>query len=113
MSFGDEWKDVMGGPTTKEDTFAILDAFVEAGGNFIDTANNYQNEQSEIWIGEWLASRENRDQLVIATKYTMLYPSQLGKGPNAVNFSGNNKRSLYMSVRDSLKKLQTDWIDIL
>jgi aryl-alcohol dehydrogenase-like predicted oxidoreductase len=60
-----------------------------------------------------MALRKNRDQLVIATKFTTDYQSyKLGKG-KAANHCGNHKRSLHMSVRDSLKKLQTDWIDIL
>ncbi|KAF4217273.1 hypothetical protein CNMCM8980_007737 [Aspergillus fumigatiaffinis] len=112
MSIGDAWSDVMGS-MDKESSFKLLDAFIEAGGNFIDTANNYQDEQSETWIGEWMATRQNRDQLVLATKFTTDYKAHaLGKG-NAVNHSGNHRRSLHMSVRDSLKKLQTDWIDIL
>jgi aryl-alcohol dehydrogenase-like predicted oxidoreductase len=97
----------------KESAFALLDAYATAGGNFIDTANGYQNEQSERWIGEWMASRGNRDLMVIATKFGPDYRAhELGKGL-AVNYAGNHKRSLHMSVRDSLKKLQTDWIDIL
>ncbi|RKU44418.1 putative aryl-alcohol dehydrogenase aad14 [Coniochaeta pulveracea] len=112
MSIGDAWAEFMG-TMDKAASFQLLDAFFEAGGNFIDTANNYQNEQSETWIGEWMAERGNRDQLVIATKFTSDYQSwKLGKG-NAPNGTGNHKRSLYMSVRDSLKKLQTEWIDVL
>ncbi|KAJ9619273.1 putative aryl-alcohol dehydrogenase aad14 [Taxawa tesnikishii (nom. ined.)] len=112
MSIGDAWSGFMG-TMDKESSFKLLDAFVEAGGNFIDTANNYQDEQSEQWIGEWMQERGNRDRMVIATKFTTHYKSYaLGKG-NAVNYCGNHKRSLHMSVRDSLKKLQTDWIDIL
>ncbi|KIX00143.1 uncharacterized protein Z518_10280 [Rhinocladiella mackenziei CBS 650.93] len=112
MSVGDAWADIMGS-MSKENSFKLLDAFVEAGGNFIDTANNYQNEQSETWIGEWMAARKNRDLMVIATKYTTPYRSwELGKG-KTVNYSGNHKRSLHLSVRDSLRKLQTDFIDIL
>ncbi|KXG54346.1 uncharacterized protein PGRI_074900 [Penicillium griseofulvum] len=112
MSIGDAWSGLMGS-MSKEQSFALLDAFVAAGGNFIDTANNYQNEQSETWIGEWMASRNNRDQLVIATKYTTDYRSHaLGKG-NAPNACGNHRRSMMLSVRDSLRKLQTDYIDIL
>lgn len=112
MSIGDAWSDVMGSMSKKE-SFKLLDAFYEAGGNFIDTANNYQDEQSETWIGEWMAERKNRDQLVIATKFTTDFRSyKLGKG-KAPNHCGNHRRSLHMSVRDSLKKLQTDWIDIL
>jgi aryl-alcohol dehydrogenase-like predicted oxidoreductase len=54
---------------SKENSFKLLDAFYEAGGNFIDTSNNYQDEQSEKWIGEWMATKKNRDMMVIATKY--------------------------------------------
>jgi aryl-alcohol dehydrogenase-like predicted oxidoreductase len=112
MSIGDAWSSFMGS-MDKASSFKLLDAFYEAGGNFIDTANNYQNEQSEAWLGEWMAERQNRDQIVIATKFTTDYKShKLGKGKTP-NHCGNHKRSLHMSVRDSLKKLQTDWIDIL
>ncbi|KAK1248893.1 hypothetical protein MKX08_007113 [Trichoderma sp. CBMAI-0020] len=112
MSIGDAWSDLMGS-MNKESSFKLLDAFWEAGGNFIDTANNYQNEQSEEWIGEWAASKGIRDQLVIATKFTSDYRShELGKG-KAQNFQGNHRKSLHLSVRDSLKKLKTDYIDIL
>lgn len=112
MSIGDAWSQFMGS-MDKESSFKLLDAFFEAGGNFIDTANNYQVEQSEQWLGEWMAARKNRDQLVLATKFTTDYKwHALGKG-NAVNHCGNHRRSLHMSVRDSLKKLGTDWIDIL
>lgn len=45
------------GAVSKKEVFALLDYFYSQGGNFIDTANNYQNEQSELWIGEWLASK--------------------------------------------------------
>ncbi|KAL2826165.1 NADP-dependent oxidoreductase domain-containing protein [Aspergillus pseudoustus] len=112
MSIGDAWSSFMGS-MNKESAFDLLDAFFAAGGNFIDTANNYQNEQSEAWIGEWMASHNNRDQMVVATKFTTDYKSYtLGKG-NAPNHCGNHRRSLNISVRDSLKKLQTDYIDIL
>ncbi|KAG9604587.1 aryl-alcohol dehydrogenase AAD14, partial [Aureobasidium melanogenum] len=112
MSIGDAWSEFMGSMDKKQ-SFALLDAFVEAGGNFIDTANNYQNEQSEQWLGEWMKERGNRDQMVIATKFTSDYKGyDLGKG-KAANHCGNHKRSSFMSVRDSLKKLQTDFIDIL
>jgi aryl-alcohol dehydrogenase-like predicted oxidoreductase len=70
MSIGDAWSAFMGSMDKKR-SFALLDAFFEAGGNFIDTANNYQNEQSEQWIGEWMQERGNRDQMVIATKFTV------------------------------------------
>ncbi|CAI1661280.1 hypothetical protein SEUBUCD646_0N00110 [Saccharomyces eubayanus] len=112
MSIGDAWSGYLGS-MDKERAFELLDAFYEAGGNFIDTANTYQNEQSEAWIGEWMKSRKLRDQIVIATKFSTDYKwYEVGKGKSA-NFCGNSKRSLHVSVRDSLRKLQTDWIDIL
>ena len=86
MNFGDAWsvipmlpislvlipfcrKDFMG-ECGKEETEKILDYFYESGGNFIDTSNNYQKEESEQWIGEWMKKRGIRDQMVIATKFT-------------------------------------------
>ena len=68
MSIGDGWVDMGMGAMNKEQSFKLLDAYYEAGGNFIDTANNYQEETSEEWIGEWMELRGIRDQLVIATK---------------------------------------------
>ncbi|KAJ5895767.1 aryl-alcohol dehydrogenase AAD14 [Penicillium subrubescens] len=112
MSIGDAWSNFMGS-MNKEQSFALLDAFVAAGGNFIDTSNNYQNEQSETWIGEWMTARKNRDQIVVATKFTTDYRTwELGKG-KAPNALGNHKRSMFNSVRDSLRKLNTDYIDVL
>jgi len=112
MSIGDAWAGFMGS-MDKEKSFALLDAFFEAGGNFIDTSNNYQNEQSEAWIGEWMAARKIRDQIVIATKFTTAYRAhELGQA-QAVNYSGNHRKSLHLSSQDSLKKLQTDYIDLL
>lgn len=114
MSLGGAWKESLG-ESTKENAFKVYDAYYEAGGNFIDTANLYQNEESEKWLGEWMAERKNRDKLVIATKYSFDYRNYVEGGPNGktANFQGNHKRSMYMSVRDSLAKLQTDYIDIL
>ncbi|KAL7412878.1 NADP-dependent oxidoreductase domain-containing protein [Mrakia frigida] len=112
MSIGEAWKDFMGS-MTKEDSFKLLDAFVEAGGNFIDTANNYQNEESEKWIGEWMEERGNRDRIVLATKFTTHYRSYAEGADPAINHSGNGKKSLHLSLRDSLKKLRTDYVDIL
>ncbi|CAI4712255.1 BAQ_1a_G0043640.mRNA.1.CDS.1 [Saccharomyces cerevisiae] len=111
-SIGDAWSGFMGS-MNKEQAFELLDAFYEAGGNCIDTANSYQNEESEIWIGEWMASRKLRDQIVIATKFTGDYKKYEVGGGKSANYCGNHKRSLHVSVRDSLRKLQTDWIDII
>ncbi|KAK7460370.1 hypothetical protein VKT23_009093 [Stygiomarasmius scandens] len=115
MSLGDAHSSFMG-QTSKDESFQLLDFYYESGGNFIDTANNYQDEQSEIWLGEWMEKRGNRDQLVISTKYSMSHKQhEVAKSPHAIgaNFGGNHSKSLRISLRDSLKKLRTDYIDIL
>ncbi len=96
------------GECNKETTFSVLDFFFSQGGNFIDTASNYQNEESEKWIGEWMAERKNRDQIVLATKFTTNWTVYAGtEGKVSANFGGNNKKSLRLSLEASLKKLQT------
>ncbi|KAL8728107.1 MAG: hypothetical protein Q9166_005632 [cf. Caloplaca sp. 2 TL-2023] len=112
MNFGDAWEQFLG-KCSKDTVYDILDFFYENGGNFIDTSNNYQNEESETWIGDWLTERKNRDEMVIATKFTtgMGFPATQ-KGIRA-NFQGNHSKSLKVSLEASLKKLQTDYIDLL
>ncbi|KAL2850232.1 Aldo/keto reductase [Aspergillus pseudoustus] len=113
MNFGDQWKEFMG-ECDKKQTFALLDEFFKLGGNFIDTANNYQQEESEQWIGEWMKERGNRDQMVIATKYTTGFrTSHRDTEPLQSNFVGNSLKSMRVSVDRSLEKLQTDYIDLL
>ena len=99
------------GSMDKESSFKLLDAYYDMGGNFIDTANNYQYESSEEFIGEWMEKRGNRDQMVIATKYTTCF-QPVDSGIN-VNFTGNGTKSMHVSVNASLKKLQTDYIDLV
>lgn len=111
MSIGDKWSEAMGS-MDRESSFKLLDAFYEAGGNFIDTANNYQDETSEKFIGEWMEQRGIRDQIVIATKYTSNYKARSGV-KDETPYIGNGARSLHLSVNASLKKLRTDFIDIL
>lgn len=104
------------GDMNKETAFEILDFFHAQGGNLIDTSNNYQNEQSELWLGEWLGSHPDlRDQMVIATKFTTNFRSKTpsSKDFNRSAFGGNNAKSLRTSVDASLRKLQTSYIDIL
>ncbi|KAI5119357.1 hypothetical protein M0805_008513 [Coniferiporia weirii] len=113
MSIGDKWGKLGMGEMDKEASFKLLDAFYDAGGNFIDTANNYQDETSEAFIGEWAEKRGIRDQLVIATKYSTNYKRGRDDINNKVNFTGNNGKSLKVSVEESLKKLRTAYIDIL
>jgi aryl-alcohol dehydrogenase-like predicted oxidoreductase len=112
MNFGDAWKEFMG-ECTKETAFDILDTYFNAGGNFIDTANNYQAEQSETWLGEWMNLRRNRNQIVLATKFTIGFPSPHENIAIKANYAGNHNKSLKISVEASLRKLRVDYIDIL
>ncbi|KXT12928.1 hypothetical protein AC579_4120 [Pseudocercospora musae] len=106
MNFGNAWKDYLG-ECNKETSFAMLDYFYDQGGNFIDTANNYQAEESETWIGEWMEKHNNRDEMVIATKFTTGYRTQGSNEKIKSNFH------LHVSLKASLAKLQTDYIDLL
>ncbi|EKG21935.1 Aldo/keto reductase [Macrophomina phaseolina MS6] len=97
------------GECSKETAFRILDFFVENGGNFIDTANVYQEQESERWLGEWMELRGCRDDLVVATKYTQFYK------PDATvryNYQGNHRKSMHHSLENSLKNLRTRYVDI-
>jgi aryl-alcohol dehydrogenase-like predicted oxidoreductase len=100
MTFGDDW----GWGSSKDESRKIYDAFVEAGGNFIDTADLYTNGTSELFLGEFIAS--HRDRIVLATKYTNSAP---GTDPNA---AGNQRKNMMQSVEASLKRLKTDYIDL-
>ena len=107
------------GICNEQTTEEILDYFFEQGGNFIDTSSNYQFEDSEKRIGAWMRKRNNRDQMVIATKYTMNYQAVDVEGGHTpkqrilVNYSGNGSKSMRVSVEASLSKLQTGYIDIV
>ncbi|KAJ7714626.1 Aldo/keto reductase [Mycena olivaceomarginata] len=113
MSIGDQWGDAGMGEMDKESSFKLLDAYYDNGGNFIDTANNYQDETSELFIGEWSEKRGIRDQLVIATKYTSNYKRRDTSITQKVHYVGNSLKSMHLSVEASLKKLRTSYIDIL
>ncbi|GFN20257.1 aldo/keto reductase [Aspergillus tubingensis] len=110
MNFGDAWKDWLG-ECPKETAFGVLDYFFSQGGNFIDTASNYQNEESEKWIGEWIAERQNRDELVLATKFSSSYKNH-ENGRLQSNYGGNSAKSIRVSLESSLQKLQTSYIDL-
>ncbi|KAJ3028630.1 hypothetical protein HDV00_010117 [Rhizophlyctis rosea] len=109
MNFGDKWQAMLG-ECSKEEAFKIMDTFYEAGGNFIDTANNYQGGQSEQWIGEWMEARKNRDEIVLATKFTSTIDAN---GHILINHCGNHSKSLKTSVERSLQNLRTSYIDVL
>jgi aryl-alcohol dehydrogenase-like predicted oxidoreductase len=102
MGFGTE----AGWGADKDTSFAIMDAFANAGGNFLDTANVYKLGTSEKIIGEYVQNHD-RDYFVLATKYSL---KDNQTNPNA---SGNNRKNMMRSVEESLKRLKTDFIDVL
>jgi aryl-alcohol dehydrogenase-like predicted oxidoreductase len=91
----------VGGPCGDQ----IFDAYLDRGGNFIDTANKYTDGTSEQFVGEFAEGL--RDRLVIATKYTLL------TRPGDPNSGGNHRKSMVRSVEASLRRLQTDYLDLL
>jgi len=97
----------------KDGAFAILDAYFQNGGNFVDTANGYQAGTSESILGEWLKARANRDQIVLSSKFSMGFKFDRSQYPVRVNFAGNSTKSLRLSVKSSLEKLQTSYLDLL
>lgn len=101
MTIGEDW----GWGADKETSARIVDAYADAGGNFIDTANNYTNGSSETILGELLEGR--RDRFVLATKYSCA--TRTGD----VNAAGNHRKNLVQSVESSLARLRTDRIDVL
>lgn len=104
-TFGTNW-----GPigSDKEESRRILNAFVEAGGNFIDTSNRYQEGMSEELVGELIGS--DRDRFVVGSKYTLYDLYGALDDPNG---SGSHRKNLVRSVEGSLKRLKTDYIDLL
>ena len=100
MTFGDDW----GWGSSKDEARKVYDAFRDAGGNFIDTANFYTNGTSEAFLGEFMQG--HRQSIVMATKYTN---ANAGTDPNA---AGNHRKSMMQAVEASLKRLQTDFIDL-
>lgn len=111
MNFGDAFKAMLG-QCSKQTAFDILDHYFDQGGNFIDTANSYQGGETESLLGEWMAARKTRDQVVLATKYTGPHRTSDPSINIRVNYGGNGIKSLKLTLEDSLKRLQTDYIDI-
>lgn len=100
LTFGEE----TGWGAPKEESRKVFNAYVEAGGNFIDTAISYTDGTSEKWVGEFIAAK--RSHFVVATKYTM------SKGQEEPNHSGNHRKNMMHSLETSLKRLNTDFIDL-
>jgi aryl-alcohol dehydrogenase-like predicted oxidoreductase len=101
MTFGEAWSFGSGFDECRR----IFERYAEAGGNFIDTANNYQGGEAERMVGKLVS--DERDRWVIATKYTI---STRSGDPNA---AGNHRKNLVQSVEGSLARLGTDYVDLL
>lgn len=104
-TFGSNWGPIGSDPA---ESLKIFDAFAEAGGNFLDTSNRYQEGQSEQLVGEFIAGQ--RDHFVVGSKYTLYDLYTKLDDPNG---SGSHRKNLRRSVENSLKRLKTDYIDLL
>lgn len=101
-NFGKGW----GYGSDQDEARRIFTTYREAGGNFIDTADQYQFGQSEAMLGEFIASE--RDEIILASKFS------LGDAPNAgLQRTGNSRKAMLRSVEASLKRLGTDYVDLL
>ncbi|MEI5102715.1 aldo/keto reductase [Streptomyces sp. PmtG] len=100
-TFGTEW----GWGAERDEARKLFDLYVERGGNFIDTAATYTDGSSERLLGEF--ARDHRESLVLATKYTT------HRRPGDPNAGGPHRKNLFASVESSLRRLNTDYIDVL
>ena len=101
MTFGEAW----GWGASREECRRIFDAFADEGGNFVDTACNYTDGESEEIVGELVDA--DRDRFVVATKYTL---TSRREDPNA---GGNHRKNLVRTLETSLRRLRTDYVDLL
>ncbi len=102
MTFGTEW----GWGSEEQVARAVFDSYIEAGGNFIDTANVYTEGHSEELLGKFITDSGLRQRLVLATKFTF------NPDPGDPNAGGNGRKNIYRAVEDSLRRLNTDYIDL-
>ncbi|MHB1285942.1 MAG: aldo/keto reductase [Leptospirales bacterium] len=102
MTFGTEW----GWGSEKTIAKTLFDRYIDAGGNFVDTADMYTGGTSESWIGEFVSDRKLRDRVVITTKFSF------SAEPGNPNAGGNGRKNILRAVEGSLKRLRTDYIDL-
>lgn len=100
MTFGETW----GWGASREESQRIFDAFAAAGGNFVDTSNNYTDGTSETFVGELVAPA--RERWVVATKYTL---STRRDDPNG---GGNSRKNMVQALEASLRRLKTEYVDL-
>jgi aryl-alcohol dehydrogenase-like predicted oxidoreductase len=106
MTFGED----LGWGAPKDESRRMYDAFREAGGNFIDTANIYTNGTSEKFLGDFISA--DREQVVLATKYSFATKPTNANRPVDMNNAGNQRKNMLQSVEASLKRLKTDYLDL-
>jgi aryl-alcohol dehydrogenase-like predicted oxidoreductase len=102
MTFGTEW----GWGTEEDVSRQLLNRYLEAGGNFIDTADGYTGGSSEEMLGKFIAQRKLRDRLVLATKFAF------SADPANPNAGGNGRKNIRRALEGSLRRLQTDYLDL-
>ena len=102
MTFGNEW----GWGSEEEVARSVFDNYIEAGGNFIDTANVYTEGHSEELLGKFISDRGLREQIVLAPKFTF------NQQPGDPNAGGNGRKNIFRAIDDSLRRLKTDYIDL-
>jgi len=102
MTFGTDWSFGV------EEKFAraIFDRYIDAGGNFVDTADGYTNGTSEQQVGKFIRERNLRDRVALATKFTF------NTEPGNPNAGGNGRKNIYRALEGSLRRLQTDYVDL-
>src|SRR5438552_7457685 len=100
MTFGEDW----GWGASEEESRRIFDRYAEAGGNFVDTANNYTNGTSERFVGRFISP--DRDHFVVATKYT------LTERKDDPNFGGNHRKNLWRPLTVRLRRPGTGHVDL-
>lgn len=102
MTFGTDW----GWGAEESVSRSLFDRYLEAGGNFIDTADAYTGGKSEELIGKFIDESGVRDRIVLATKFTF------NTDPNNPNAGGNGRKNIYRALEGSLRRLKTDFIDL-
>lgn len=102
MTFGTDW----GWGADKNTARAMFNAYADSGGNLVDTADLYTNGVSEQWVGEFIKERTLREQMVITTKFSF------NAAPDNPNAGGNGRKNILRAVEGSLRRLDTDYIDL-
>jgi aryl-alcohol dehydrogenase-like predicted oxidoreductase len=102
MTFGTEW----GWGSEEQVARSVFYNYIDAGGNFVDTANVYTEGHSEELLGKFINDRGVRNSVVLATKFTF------NPAPGDPNAGGNSRKNIYRALEDSLKRLNTDYVDL-